>query len=413
MLRLVVCLCALPAARGAVAASASEGGASEAAAVVLRVPVDGGGFASALELRAGDEPCAIVSAFCGPSESCVAELGAHVQGAVHARWHTLNHSLAPLGAAHFCGCDAACDFGLRAEAPQSALGAELFGLLERVIKARDSKSPLLATYNARFTALPLEERLAHHFAVARLMPTNAWALDGLSTVLRVDGRAYEADAVASYGVRHGLWQSEMQRPNTFVPGLSTSAWWRPGALAETRALTDAFAQIARRELVQELVRGGRAPCVAPQAEGIDFPLGGRSRASDDKGWEEIVLFKHGALAPCASRFPETVASLAALGHFFNAKFSILHPQTRILPHCGPTNARLRAHVTIAAARGATIRVGNSPPREWREDEVFIFDDSFEHEVVHAGDQPRVVLILDFWHPQLPIEARIYAKYGAG
>ena len=30
----------------------------------------------------------------------------------------------------------------------------------------------------------------------------------------------------------------------------------------------------------------------------------------------------------------------------------------------------------------------------------IFDDSFEHEVWHEGESLRLVLIVDFWHPDL-------------
>jgi aspartyl/asparaginyl beta-hydroxylase (cupin superfamily) len=42
-------------------------------------------------------------------------------------------------------------------------------------------------------------------------------------------------------------------------------------------------------------------------------------------------------------------------------------------------------------------------REWQEGEVLLFDDSFEHEVFHDGVGPRVVLIVDVWHPQLTAE----------
>ena len=38
-------------------------------------------------------------------------------------------------------------------------------------------------------------------------------------------------------------------------------------------------------------------------------------------------------------------------------------------------------------------------RTWREGRCLVFDDSFEHEVVHPGSAPRVVLIADLWHPE--------------
>ena len=38
--------------------------------------------------------------------------------------------------------------------------------------------------------------------------------------------------------------------------------------------------------------------------------------------------------------------------------------------------------------------------EWREGKVFVFDDSFDHEVWHEGGEDRLVLIVDLWHPEL-------------
>ena len=74
-------------------------------------------------------------------------------------------------------------------------------------------------------------------------------------------------------------------------------------------------------------------------------------------------------------------------------------------HCGPTNVRLRVHVGIAAPSGAGLRVGNET-REWINDGAIIFDDSFEHEVVHEGASDRIVLICDIWHPELDVDASI-------
>ena len=92
--------------------------------------------------------------------------------------------------------------------------------------------------------------------------------------------------------------------------------------------------------------------------------------------------------------------------------SLLEPGTHIAAHCGPSNARLRAHVTLRHAGGAALRVAHEE-RAWVEGDALVFDDSFEHEVWHNGSDPRVVLILDFWHPQLPAAERDFAKYAIG
>ena len=93
--------------------------------------------------------------------------------------------------------------------------------------------------------------------------------------------------------------------------------------------------------------------------------------------------------PCSSSCaPDCYASLATPAG------------SRLQPHCGPTNTRLRIHVGLAVPDGAAMRVGNET-RAWVEGgESLIFDDSFEHEVWQDADADRTVLVLHVRHPQL-------------
>ncbi|CAD7922508.1 unnamed protein product [Amoebophrya sp. A25] len=122
--------------------------------------------------------------------------------------------------------------------------------------------------------------------------------------------------------------------------------------------------------------------------------------------------------------------------------SQLSPGSHIKPHCAPNNLRLTAHLGVDIPRRAeetipsrqknafrftpdelfvrcgdrvvdsshvqkeggerlrpkcAIRVG-SEWRAWREGEVMLFDDSFEHEVRNDTEERRVVLLIRFWHP---------------
>ena len=92
------------------------------------------------------------------------------------------------------------------------------------------------------------------------------------------------------------------------------------------------------------------------------------------------------------------------------KFSIMKSGTHVFSHSGPFNCRLRAHlginvpkgdVDIAAASSSHLRVLNEY-RYWKDGEIFIFDDSFDHEVWHFDPQnrTRLILIIDMWHPYL-------------
>ena len=97
-------------------------------------------------------------------------------------------------------------------------------------------------------------------------------------------------------------------------------------------------------------------------------------------------------------------------------WSVLRPGSHIVPHCGPTNARLRVHlglkvififleqpkhnlIQIKVSDNCTLRVGDSHVK-WENGEVLIFDDSFEHEVWNYSQDERLIFIMDIFHPDL-------------
>jgi aspartate beta-hydroxylase len=49
-----------------------------------------------------------------------------------------------------------------------------------------------------------------------------------------------------------------------------------------------------------------------------------------------------------------------------------------------------------------MRVGDETV-SLEQDKCIIFDDSFNHEAWYDGDQTRINLIVDFWHPELSDE----------
>lgn len=135
-----------------------------------------------------------------------------------------------------------------------------------------------------------------------------------------------------------------------------------------------------------------------------------SPALEAGGWSDVTLAMSGMRQPGAERAPRSYALLASLGEDVlsmvsgSAYFSVLTPGARLRPHCGPSNARLRLHVGLSVSGDAGMRVGNET-RRWREGEALLFDDSFEHEVWNEGDAPRLIFIVDAWHPELANEQR--------
>jgi len=76
----------------------------------------------------------------------------------------------------------------------------------------------------------------------------------------------------------------------------------------------------------------------------------------------------------------------------------LEPGKKIAPHFG-THSRLTVSLGLDVPKGAeaTLTVG-AAGHLWRQGEAMVFDDAFEHSVVHQGTLPRYVLGVMFLHP---------------
>ncbi|MGO9036542.1 MAG: aspartyl/asparaginyl beta-hydroxylase domain-containing protein [Steroidobacteraceae bacterium] len=132
---------------------------------------------------------------------------------------------------------------------------------------------------------------------------------------------------------------------------------------------------------------------------------------DNPNWGAYFLIKNGATVDeNAARCPRTFAVVEDLplcridGRTPSVLFSLLRPGARIPPHHGFMNARLIVHLPLIVPGQCALRVGNET-RAWREGELLIFDDSIEHEAWNSSQEPRIVLILDVWRPELTAKER--------
>eukprot|EP01039_Chlorochromonas_danica_P007406 gene7406-8192_t len=97
--------------------------------------------------------------------------------------------------------------------------------------------------------------------------------------------------------------------------------------------------------------------------------------------------------------------------FSFAFFSTLHPKSQIAKHCAPCNLRVRCHFPLIVPKNHTIeecgmRIANKK-FQWEVGKPVFFDDAYDHEVWNHTSEERVVLLLDFWHPDL-VESEIEA-----
>ncbi|WP_315764356.1 aspartyl/asparaginyl beta-hydroxylase domain-containing protein [Sphingomonas sp. Y38-1Y] len=215
----------------------------------------------------------------------------------------------------------------------------------------------------------------------------------------------------------GRRELHVQQPSMFYyPGLAQRAFferaefdWAPRVEAATAAIRD--------ELMALLADGEPfAPYVASTP---DQPAPA-NHLLDDPAWGAVHLFEGGQPHPVhADQCPATMAALTqapqpAIGtRSPMALFSRLRPGTHIRPHHGVFNTRLICHLPLIVPPGCGIRVG-ADTREWREGELLIFDDSFEHEAWNRGTSDRVVLLFEVWRPDIGEDERaaITALLGA-
>ena len=247
----------------------------------------------------------------------------------------------------------------------------------------------------------LKERRATHSAAVRayreatrLVPTDRASLLNLGELLQWLGRADAANVTYALAVSRGIWAHPQQRPSHIVPALEARPWWPTDTYSFVSTLLRHYREVRAEGL--KLLR---------EAQFDDY----KSPALTSGRWEDVTLRLSGSMQPGARRAPRTAALLRDLGPQVTTMvsgavyFSLMSPGARLRPHCGPTNSRLRVHLALSAPHGACgMRVGNES-RLWRDGEVWVFDDSFEHEVWNDAETPRLLLILDAWHPGLTSE----------
>lgn len=220
-------------------------------------------------------------------------------------------------------------------------------------------------------------------------PTNLFIVSQFGLALMSIGFEKDARMLFHNAVTRGLWDDPLQRPVfKYVRGLTSKPWHNKYDFSFTPKLENGAKQI-KSELFYNLENHKHLFMVDYE----NMPLSGN--------WKAIKLISNdGQQTKYTKYFPKTMEIIDKSGQeFISIKFSAIQPGTHIAPHTGPSNDRLRVHLSLVHKGGARIRVGTEW-RSWEEEKVIILDSSWEHEVVHNGNETRIVLILDIWHPEL-------------
>ena len=233
----------------------------------------------------------------------------------------------------------------------------------------------------------------------------------LGDALRRLGKSHEADEAYREAANEGAILSFWQRSLYNVEGLKAKPIWNPnetGIGNELNKITQDWQSI-KKEALEILSKNL-------------FHTEGENLIDTGK-WAQYELYRQGKKnekncknAPITCNLIESVPQIAQ-NRRGQVKFSIMEAGTHVHSHSGPTNCRLRVHLGLKIPKDTSP--SNIPEKKtklrvadqyvtWKNGEMFIFDDSFDHEVWHDNPQKesRIVLILDLWHPELTEHQKI-------
>jgi beta-hydroxylase len=131
-----------------------------------------------------------------------------------------------------------------------------------------------------------------------------------------------------------------------------------------------------------------------------------------KAWKVFsFIFFNMKLPNNAALCPQTAELVYSIPEILSCDYSYMNPHTHVMPHKGYSRMVLRCHLPLIVPDEelCALRVGNEI-KHWKEGELIIFDDSFEHEAWNKSDGKRVVLMFDIPNPLWGYTAHEISKY---
>jgi aspartate beta-hydroxylase len=196
-----------------------------------------------------------------------------------------------------------------------------------------------------------------------------------------------------------------QRPRfLYFPDLPTTRYFERSLFPWIERLEAATATI-RAEAEQVLAADGTLQPFLKfdSAEQVGKYLGG---GDQPPAWDAFFFYRDGVRIDAShQRCPATSGVLDSLPlvrireHAPEICYSVLAPGTHILPHTGVSNIRVVVHLPLIVHADCAIEVGGET-HAWREGEVVVFDDTFEHHAWNRSGERRVILLMDTWNPHL-------------
>ncbi len=228
----------------------------------------------------------------------------------------------------------------------------------------------------------------------------------------------ELDRVKQYllafaGERPAAGADPAQTPSyPCFPGLNHRPFHEPDTCAGVAILEAAFSVIREEALALGDSAQLDYTIASKPSRSLRDPRSWLRRRAPPRAWTVYPFYHMGVdVETLTRRCPRTSAIVNALPKvcldypWGDALLSVQGAQSRLPPHCSVDNLRVRCHLGIRIPADTGIRVGGEE-RTWTEGRCLLFEDSFPHSVWNLSPERRIVLIVDFWHPDLtPVEVR--------
>lgn len=196
-----------------------------------------------------------------------------------------------------------------------------------------------------------------------------------------------------------------QKPRFFYfPGLPPGPYHDPFLQPWAKTLADSFEDIRREAISMSADRDNfRGFIDFKPGDNPDKFLSGNTQ----KSWDAFFFYRHGqrfdgnhVLSPKTSKILESIELCRIDRQAPEICFSLLTAGTTILPHYGVTNTRLVMHLPLVVPNDCALNVINEGEHHWREGELMLFDDTYQHEAWNRSNKDRLILLMDCWNPHL-------------
>ena len=118
-----------------------------------------------------------------------------------------------------------------------------------------------------------------------------------------------------------------------------------------------------------------------------------------ENYEVIYLKFFNIIEKNVKLFPKLYEIIKNMDNALIVYFAIMKGKTYLKPHRAFYNGVLRYHYPIIVhPKDQSFIQINGIKKYWKENEPFLFDDTYEHFVIKNNDYTRVILIIDFLRP---------------